>query len=146
MRVYLYWFLAAVEDAVAIRSTATGGGRSCEEWTHLVVPGVDADDLNTLEKLARPKRRRGESRIGGVILDRSKMTATPFTAVSRVGDDFLRVLTSINEPESLRLAVAWSGAIEGVSEEQAVETVRRLAEFASRAVEAGLPVLQLDVL
>src|SRR5262245_52174763 len=70
MRFYVCWFLAEAEDAAAIRTVATSGERKKEEWPHLVLPGVDAPDINKLERLARPKRPKGSSKIGGAFLDR----------------------------------------------------------------------------
>src|SRR5438270_14041105 len=94
MRFYVCWFLAAAEDAAAVRSVAASGARQREEWPHLVLPGVDGPDLNKLERLARPKRAKGSSKIGGELLDRSKMSDTPFTAVSRVSPEFVEILAA----------------------------------------------------
>jgi hypothetical protein len=146
MRFYVCWFLAGAEDAAAIRSVATSGARKVEEWPHLILPVVDAPDVNKLERLARPKRPKGSSKIGGEFLDRSKMTDTPFTAVSRVAPEFVEVLAALDEPAAGELARAWAGALEGVSEETVIPLVSRMVEFARQAAQAGKPVLELDIM
>lgn len=101
-----------------------------------------------MEKLARPKRPKGSSRLGGQLLDRGKMHDPPFTAVSRVAPEFVQILATLEEPavEKLKLARAWSGVIEGVSEARAIRLVNQMAEFARQAIEAGVPVLELDLM
>jgi hypothetical protein len=144
MRFYACWFLADPGDASAIRSIATTKEHKLEEWPHLILPGVDSPDVNTLERLARPKGTKG--RTGGTLLVRSNLTATPFTAVSLVAEWFVQRLAALDDPSLLDLARRWAGAIEGVTEEAAAGLVRDMAEFARRAEEEGKPVLQLDVM
>ncbi len=146
MRFYVCWFLAEAEDATAIRSIATSRARQLEEWPHLILPGVDGPEVNTLERLARPKRPKGSSGIGGELLARSKMSDTPFTAVSRVPPEFVQALAALDEPAAAALARAWAGAVEDVTEEAVVQLVQRMAEFARQAIQAGKPVLELDLM
>ena len=146
MRVYVYWFLAAVEDAAAIRSVATTKARQRQEWPRLVVPGVDGPDMNKLERLARPKRAKGSTKFGGVLLDRSKLTDTPFTAVSQIGPEFVQLLAALEAPAIADLGGAWAKAIDGVPEDGAVLLVGQLAEFARQSAQVGLPVLELVVM
>jgi hypothetical protein len=146
MRFYVCWFLAAAEDAGAIRSVATSGARKREEWPHLVLPGVDAPDMNQLEHLARPKRAKGSSKIGGELLDRGSLSDTPFSAVSRVSPEFVQMLAGLDEPGTAMLAQGWAAAVEGVTEEAMVQLVRQMAEFARQATQAEKPVLELDIM
>jgi hypothetical protein len=146
MRFYVCWFLAAVEDAAAIRSVATTGARKREEWPYLVLPGVDGPDMNKLDRLARPKRAKGETKIGGELLDRGKMSDTPFTAVSRVAPELVQILAALDQSAMSELARAWAGAVEGVTEEAAVDLIRQMMEFARQAVQAGKPVLELIIM
>jgi hypothetical protein len=146
MRYLVCWFLAPREDAGAIRSIARSGASERERWPHLVVPGVDGPDMNKLERLARPKRPKGSSRIGGELLDRGKFTDTPFTAVSLVSPEFVQVLSALDGPAIEGLGRAWAGAIEGVTEEAATQLVFRLAEFARQAEQTGQLILELDVM
>jgi hypothetical protein len=146
MGFFVCWFLAEADDAAAIRSIATSGERKREEWPHLVLPGVDGPDLNVLEKRARPKRAKSESRIGGKLLGRSKMTDTPFTAVSQVSPEFVQHLAALDAVALGELARSWARAVEGVAEEAAIKLVQEMAAFAQRAEQAGKPVLQLDLM
>jgi hypothetical protein len=146
MRFHVCWFRAATEDAAAIRSVATSGAREREDWPHLVLPGVDGPDMNTLERLARPRRAKGSSKIGGELLDRSKMSDSPFTAVSQVAPEFVQVLAALDEAAAGALAREWAGAIDGLSEEAAGQLVRQMAEFARQAAKSGKPVLELDIM
>jgi hypothetical protein len=146
MRYLVCWFQAPPEDAAAIRSTVMSKTHSRDEWPHLVVPGVDGPDLNNLEKLARPKRPTGSSRIGGKLLDRGKMTDTPFTAVSRVAPEFVAALAALDPPAVKELGRGWAAVIDGVSEEAAIELVNQMVVFARQAGEAGQSVLELDVM
>ena len=143
MRVFVWLFQAAVEDAPAIRSIVTAKARRFDEWPHLVVPGVDGPDMNVLEKLARPKRLKGSTKVGGVLLERGKLTDEPFTAVSQLSPEFAAVLASLDDPAVQDLAKAWSGAIDGVKEEDAVAMLQQMKEFAQRAAASGLPILEL---
>lgn len=146
MRTFVYWFQAAADDAAAIRSIATTGERKREEWPHVALPGVDGPDVNKLERLARPKRPKGSSKIGGALLDRSKLTATPFTCVSLVSPEFVQLLADLAEPAVGELARAWAAAIDGVTEDAALLLVHEMAEFARTAAKAGKPVLELVVM
>ena len=143
MRVFVWLFRAAAGDAPAIRSVVTTEARRFDEWPHLAVPGVDGPDLNKLEKLARPKRPKGSSRVGGVLLDRGKLTDEPFTAVSQFSPEFAAALAGLDDAAAAGLAAGWSGVIDGVTEEHAAGLLRRMREFARGAAEAGLPVLEL---
>ena len=146
MRYLVCWFLAPAGDAAAIRSTSTSESRSRDEWPHVVLPGVDGPDVNKLEKLARPKRPKGSSKIGGELLDRGKMTDTPFTAVSRVAPEFLQALAALDGPAAGELGRGLAAAIYGVTEDAATKLVGQMAAFARQATKAGLPVLELDVM
>ena len=146
MRYLVCWFRAPVTDAAAIRTTVTTKARKREDWTHLVLPGVDGPDVNKVERLARPKRPKGSSKVGGELLDRGKMTDTPFTSVSRVAPEFLQALTALDEPATAELGRGWAGAIDGVEEEAATKLVASMADFARQAASADDPVLQLDVM
>jgi hypothetical protein len=143
MGFYVCLFLARAEEAAAIRSVVTTGARPREAWPHLVVPKVDGPDMNKLERLARPKRAKGSSRLGGVLLDRSKLTDTPFTAVSQMTPEFVNALAALDAAAAQELARAWAGAIDGVTEEEAARLVREMADFACRAIDTGLPMLEL---
>lgn len=145
-RYLVCWFLAPVEDAEAIRSTLASGDRKREEWTHLVVPGVDGQDMNVLEKLLRPKRPKGSSRIGGQILDRSKLTAEPFTCVSQVSPEFVHALSSLSPSSLPPLALSFSTSIDGVSESSALALLQSLCDFSRQALDSGQPVLELDMM
>ena len=146
MRYLVCWFLAPPGDAAAIRSTVTTQARRRDEWPHLVLPGVDGPDVNKLERLARPKRPKGSSKVGGELLDRGKMTETPFTAVSRVAPEFVQALAALDGPAAGELGRGWAGAIDGVTEAAAADVVARSAEFARRAAADGRPILELDVM
>jgi hypothetical protein len=146
MRYLVCWFLAPAGDAPAIRSTVTTQARKREEWPHLVLPGVDGPDVNRLEKLARPKRPKGSSRIGGELLDRGKTSDTPFTAVSRVAPEFLQALSILDGAAAGELGRGWAATVDGVDEDAAARLVGQMSEFARRAAAAGLPVLELDVM
>jgi hypothetical protein len=146
MRYLVCWFLAPAADAGAIRSTATTQARKRDEWLHLVLSGVDGPDVNKLEKLARPRRPKGSSKVGGELLDRGQMSDTPFTAVSRVAPEFVQALAALDGPAAGELGRAWAGAIDGVAEGAAAQLVARMGEFARQAAAAGLPVLELDVM
>lgn len=143
MRVFVWLFHAAVEEAPAIRSIVTTQARRFDEWPHLAVPGVDGPDLNELEKLARPKRPKGSSRIGGALLDRGKLTEEPFTAVSQLAPEFVAALAGLDDPAADALGKAWSDSIDGVPERDAAQLVRQMGEFVRRGAAAGLPVLEL---
>lgn len=138
-------FIAPESDAAAIRSTATSTARQRAEWPHLVVPGVDGPDMNKLEKLARSKRPKGSSRLGGKLLDKSKLTAEPFTAVSTVTPEFLHALLALDDAGLVALGTAWATAVD-IGEATAVQTVCHMADFARQAAAAGLPVLELVVM
>lgn len=140
------WFLAPITDAAAIRSTITTEARKRDEWRHLVVRGVDGPDLNQLEKLLRPKRPKGSSRIGGELLERSKMFDTPFTAVSRVSPEFLQALTNLGNEAINDLGRRWAGVINDVTEEAAIRLVGQMVEFARQASQTDQSVLELDVM
>jgi hypothetical protein len=146
MRYLVGWFLAPAEDAGAIRSTVTTEARKRDEWPHLLLPGVDGPDVNKLEKLARPRRPKGSSKVGGELLDRGKMSDTPFTAVSRVAPEFVQALAALDGPAAGELARGWAAVIDGVTEQAATQLVTRMGEFARQAAAAGLPVLELDVM
>jgi hypothetical protein len=146
MRYLVCWFLAPADDAAAIRSTVTTQARKREEWPHLVLPGVDGPDVNKLEKLARPKRPKGSSRIGGELLDRGKASDIPFTVVSRVAPEFLQALAALGDAAAGELGRGWAAAVDGVAEDAAAGLVGQMAEFARRAAAAGLPVLELDIM
>jgi hypothetical protein len=146
MPFYVCWFQAPAAEAAAIRSVVTSGERKREEWPHLILPGVDAPDVNKLEKLARPKRAKTESKIGGTLLDRGKMTDSPFTAVSQVSPEFLQKLLAVDTAALADLARPWAAAIEGVKEEAANQLLQNMAQFARQAEQAGKPVLQLDIM
>jgi hypothetical protein len=146
MRYMVCWFLAPAGDAAAIRSTVTTEARRRDEWPHLVLAGVDGPDVNALEKLARPKRPKGSSKVGGELLDRGKMTDTPFTAVSRVAPEFVAALAALDGPAAGALGGGWAQAVDGVTEAAAADLVGRMAEFARRAAADGVPVLELDVM
>jgi len=143
MPIFVWLFQAEAEDAPAIRSIVKTKERRFEEWPHIALPGVDGPDLNKLEKLARPKRPKGSSRLDGALLDRGKLTEEPFTAVSQLTPEFAAALASLDDPAAAELGRAWSGAIDRVSEEEAIALVRQMAEFARGAATAGLPVLEL---
>lgn len=143
MRVFLWLFHAKVEEAAAIRAIVTTQARRFDEWPHLAVPGVDGPDLNKLEKLARPKRPKGSSRLGGLLLDRGKLTEEPFTAVSQLTPEFVEALAGLDDPAADALGKAWSNAIDGVPEAHAVQLVLQIGGFVRRGVAAGLPVLEL---
>jgi len=118
-------------------------GAPLDEWPHLIVPGVDGPDMNKLEKLARPKRPKGSSRIGGVLLDRGKATDEPFTAVSQLTPEFAAALAGLDEKAVAELGKSWFESIDGAAEEDAVGLVRQMREFSQSAASAGLPVLEL---
>jgi len=143
MPIFVWLFQAEAADAPAIRSIVTTKSRRFDEWPHLVVPGVDGPDMNKLEKLARPKRPKGSSRLGGALLDRGKLTEEPFTAVSQLTPEFSAVLASLDDSAAAELGRAWSGAIDGVPQEDAIALVRQMAEFARGAATAGVTVLEL---
>jgi len=96
-----------------------------------------------LQKLARPKRPKGSSRIGGVLLDRGKATDEPFTAVSQLTPEFAAALAGLDEKAVAELGKSWFESIDGVAEEDAVGLVRQMREFSQSAASAGLPVLEL---
>lgn len=143
MRVFVWWLQAPVSDAGAIRSTIASEDRKRSEWPHVALPGVDGPDMNKLEKLARPKRPKGSAKIGGVLLDKSKLTATPFTAVSQMNPEYLQALTALDEAGLAALAAAWVKVIDRVEEKHALELVTQMAAFARQAAEKGSPVLEL---
>ena len=143
MGVYVWLFQAPIKDAAAIRSTVTTKVRKPEEWPHLVVPGVDGPEMNKLEKLARPKRPKGSSKLGGELLDRSKVTDTPFTAVSTMTPEFVAALAALDAPAAEAMGKAWAAVLDGVTEEHAVKLVNQMAEFARKATKAGSSVLEL---
>jgi hypothetical protein len=143
MGVYVWLFLAPVKDAAAIRTTVTTKERKREEWPHLVVKGVDGPDMNKLEKLVRPKRGKGTSKLGGEMLDRSKMTDDPFTAVSTMTPEFVAALAALDALAAEAMGKAWAAALDNVPEEHAVALVNQMAEFARKATKAGSPVLEL---
>jgi hypothetical protein len=143
MRVFVWLFQAEVKDASAIRSTVTTLARQQEEWKHLAIPGVDGPEMNKLEKLARPKRPKGSSKLGGELLDRSKVTDTPFTAVSTMTPEFVAALAALDAAAAEAMGKAWAEQLDGVTEEHAVKLVSEMAEFARTATRAGSPVLEL---
>lgn len=143
MGIYVWLFQAQTKDAAAIRSTVTTKARKQEEWPHLVVSGVDGPDMNKLEKLARPKRAKGSSRLGGELLDRSKVTDTPFTAVSTMTPEFVAALAALDAQSAEAMGKAWAAQIDGVTEKHAVELVNQIAEFARKTQKAGSPMLEL---
>ena len=142
MRYLVCWFLAPETEAAAVRSIALEGPAAREKWPHLVVPHVDGFDVNKLEKIARPKRGKGTTRLGGILLDRSKMTAEPFTSVCRVSPEFVAALAVFDERKIEESGRAWSEAIENVAEETAIRLVTSMAQFARSAQTSGLPVLE----
>jgi hypothetical protein len=146
MRYFVCWFLARPEDAAAIRSTATTQERQRSEWPHLVLPGVDGFDVNELEKLARPKRGKGTSRIGGKMLDRSKMDATPFTVVAQVTPEFVQTLAVLDDVAATEMGAKWSSLIKGVSPDEARQILVQMAALARQAITAGLPILELALM
>ena len=143
MGVYVWLFQAPVKDAAAIRSTVTTQERKREEWPHLVVPGVDGPEMNKLEKLARPKRPKGSSKLGGELLVRGKVTDTPFTAVSTMTPEFVAALAALDVPAAEAMGKAWAAQLDNVPEAHAVGLVNQMAEFARKATKAGSPVLEL---
>jgi hypothetical protein len=143
MRVFVWLFQAEVKDASAIRSTVTTQARQQQEWTHLAIPGVDGPEMNKLEKLARPKRPKESSKLGGELLDRSKVTDTPFTAMSTMTPEFVAALAALNAAAAEAMGKAWAEQLDGVTEKHAVKLVREMAEFARTATRAGSPVLEL---
>lgn len=143
MRFYVCLFGAAVDDAAAIRSVVTTGERRMDDWPHLVVPGVDGPDMNVLERLAKPKKARWSSRIGGELLDRSKLTATPFTAVSRLTPEFVEFLAELDPVAAKTLSQAWSQKIDAVPEDQAHQLVQQISAFARQSLQTRVPVLEL---
>ncbi|MFO0825342.1 MAG: hypothetical protein U0792_19855 [Gemmataceae bacterium] len=146
MGFYVCWFIAAVEDAKAIRSIATTKARKLDEWPHLILPGVDGPDMNKAEKFVRPRRPKGSAKIGGVLLDRGKMTEEPFTAVSQMNPEYLEALVKLDETGLLAVAKQWSASIDRVSEEAAAKLLRSMAELAKTATKSGKPVLELVVM
>ncbi len=143
MGVYVWLFQAPLKDAAAIRTTVTTKERKREDWPHLVVKGVDGPDMNKLEKLARPKRGKGTSKLGGEMLERSKITDDPFTAVSTMTPEFVAALAALDVPAAETMGKAWAAALEGITEDHAVGLVNQMAEFARTATKAGSPVLEL---
>ena len=68
MRVFVWLFHAAVEDAPGIRSILTTKARDFAEWPHLVVPGVDGPDMNDqLGSLANAQRLRGPDAVESLV-------------------------------------------------------------------------------
>jgi hypothetical protein len=141
--VYVWLFQADVKDAAAIRSTVTTKSRKQDEWPHLVVPGVDGPEMNKLEKLARPKRGKGTSKLGGELLDRSKVTDDPFTAVSTMTPEFVAALAALDGSAAETMGKAWAAELDGVNEQHAIGLVKQMAEFCRKATRAGSPVLEL---
>lgn len=146
MRYLVCWFLAPETEAAAIRAIALEGPAAREQWPHLVVPHVDGFDVNKLEKIARPKRGKGTTRLGGTLLDRSKMTAEPFTSVCRVSPEFVAALALFDEAKIAESGRVWSAAIDNVPEATAIRLVASMVEFARGAEAAGVPVLELNVM
>jgi hypothetical protein len=99
--------------------------------------------MNKLEKLARPKRPKGSSRLGGELLDRGKVTDTPFTAVSTMTPEFVAALAALDAPAAETMGKAWAAQLDNVSEAHAVGLVNQMADFARKATKAGSPVLEL---
>ena len=108
-------------------TTVTTKERKREEWPHLVVKGVDSADMNKLEKLARPKRGKGTSKIGGEFLDRGKITDTPFTGVSTMTPEFVAALAALDAPAAEAMGKAWAAQLDGVTEDHAVDQVKQMA-------------------
>jgi len=146
MRLFVTWFLADVAEAKAIRSIATTKERKREEWPHVPLRGVDGPDMNKLERLARPKRAKTESKIGGIMLDKSKLTADPFTVVSQVSPELLQKLVSLDQAALAELGRGWAQSTHDLPEDHAMALVQSMADFARQAAEAGKPVLELVVM
>ncbi len=150
MNFYACWFLADVEDAAAIRSI-TAKKRELAEWPHLILKGADGPDINKLESLTRPKKKKGEPAgkrfaAGGKLLNRGKMTDDPFTCVSQVDAEFTQRLMALDAAGVAELAGKWVEVIDRVKPSAAEELIQAMADFARQAEKAGKPVLQLDVL
>jgi hypothetical protein len=77
MRFHSCWLLADEADAAAIRSTVPTGERPLTDWPHLILKGVDAMDVNKLERILRPRQKGVRSTVGGKLLAEGKRTATP---------------------------------------------------------------------
>ena len=99
--------------------------------------------MNKLEKLARPKRGKGSSRLGGELLDRSKVTDTPFTAVSTMTAEFVAALAALDGPAAEAIGKAWAAQLDGVTEQHAIDLVGKMSEFARKAQGARSTVLEL---
>lgn len=148
-RFHVCWLAADEVDGAAIRIAATAGEtgeRRLSDWPHLVLRGVDGQDVNKLERLVRPKRKGERLPVGGKLLVRGKMTEEPFTCVSLVEASFLQALDNLTDQQLTEHADAWAQKIEGVTSEAARQLLGQMAAFARQAREAAKPVLQLDVL